>query len=155
MSERVQPGKLRRYWKYGAVGVVALILGAGLGSSGSAKSAGVTVTEQAPTVTNTVQQAAQTVTQTQTVVKLKKVRPAGPAGQFAGDGTFLVPTQVKPGTYEAAAQGGCYWEVDKNLLDNIDSIIANDNTDGQAILTIPRYAKAVKTSNCSTFHRVS
>jgi hypothetical protein len=154
MSEVGQPGKLRRYWKYAAVAVVSLIIGAALAGSGSSSSASSTVTEQ-ETVTNTVQQAAQTVTKTVVKVKKVKVKPAGPSGQIAGDGTFLVPSQVKPGTYQAAAHPGCYWEVDKDLLNGLNSIIANDNADGQAILTIPSYAKEVKTQGCAPFHRVS
>ena len=71
-----------------------------------------------------------------------------------GTGTFLVNKEISPGTYRADGSPGCYWERQSSLDGGIDSIAANDNADGPAIVAIGASDAAFKTSGCATFHKV-
>ena len=39
---------------------------------------------------------------------------------------WLVGSQIRPGTYSASVQDGCYWERLKNFSNTIGGVIAND-----------------------------
>jgi hypothetical protein len=45
-------------------------------------------------------------------------------------GTWLVSSQITPGTYRAAAGPGCYWERLRDFTGNISGVIANDFVSG-------------------------
>jgi hypothetical protein len=72
---------------------------------------------------------------------------------IAGEGTFVVGTDIRPGTYRAAAQEGCYW-ARLSSLDTSD-IIDNDNANGLVVVQILPSDKAFTTNRCAEFHRVS
>ena len=131
---------------YPATALIAL----GIGASGGGDSAGSAVA--GPTVTTTVagestSEPAVTVTATPTV-KVTETAPA-PEAQTAmsGDGTYEVGVDVQPGTYVSAPTSGinCYWE--------LGSIIDNDNTTGQAVVTIKKSDKFFTSSGCSDWKR--
>jgi Tfp pilus assembly major pilin PilA len=86
-------------------------------------------------------------------VKVGAAEKAAQASSFAGEGTYLVGTDVQPGTYKADASTGCYWARLKSL-DNSD-IIDNQNTDGPVVLQILSTDKAVEVARCAEFHKVS
>jgi hypothetical protein len=79
--------------------------------------------------------------------------PPPPAATGVGDGTWLVPSDVKPGTYHVTVPAdsfGCYWHRAKNAEGDLDSILANDNVHpgGHVIVTITKADKAFKTEGC-------
>jgi hypothetical protein len=85
-------------------------------------------------------------------VKVGAAEKAAQANTFAGDGTYLVGTDVQPGTYKADASPGCYWARLKSL--DTSDIIDNQNTDGPVVLQILSTDKAVEVARCAEFHKV-
>lgn len=139
----------RTHWKSIAISTILFLVGVGIGTSGSTTK---TVTR---TITAT---ATETTTETETVVNTRTVqaKPAGPSGSIAGDGTFLVGSEIKPGVYRAgaASSGNCYWARLHDLDGGLNSIVANDNTSGPAILRVASSDYAITTSGCETFRRI-
>lgn len=74
------------------------------------------------------------------------------------DGTWMVPEEVKPGTYRTVSDGRCYWERLRNFGSNReeDSIIDNDaaTSEGPVIVTIKKSDAAFKTERCGTWQRI-
>ena len=85
-------------------------------------------------------------------VKVGAAEKAAQANTFAGEGTYLVGTDVQPGTYKADASTGCYWARLKSL--DTSDIIDNQNTDGPVVLQILPTDKAVEVARCAEFHKV-
>lgn len=73
---------------------------------------------------------------------------------FEGTGIYLVGTDIRPGTYRAAASPGCYYERQRDLTGGIDSILDNESTDGPLVITVQPSDAALEVSNCGTFTRV-
>lgn len=71
---------------------------------------------------------------------------------IAGTGTFVVGTDITPGTYHAEAQHGCYWARLSSFTTS--DIIDNDNADGPTTVQIMPSDKAFTTSGCADFHKV-
>lgn len=127
------------------IGLLAAALGVGLacGSSPSNNNSG--GNNPAPT-TNPAGSAATT-------------QPPAPGG-IHGDGVFLVPTEVKPGTYRATVPAdsfGCYWERLKGTSGSFDDIIANGNGNpGERMtVTIKSTDKAFHTQDCGDWQKIS
>lgn len=79
-------------------------------------------------------------------------KPTGPADVIDTEGTFLVGTDIVPGTYRAAGGGNCYWERDKDLTGGLDSILDNGGVrGGQQVVTIEASDGAFKTHGCGTW----
>ena len=76
------------------------------------------------------------------------------ANTIPGTGTFVVGSDIKPGTYRAAAQAGCYWARLKDLTNGLGSILANDNADGPIVVSILPSDKAFNTNGCADFHKI-
>ena len=78
----------------------------------------------------------------------------GDGSGFDGDGTYLVPSEVRPGTYRSArpVSGNCYWERARDTTG--DSTLANGNSRGQVTLTVLRSDGAVIVHGCERFVRV-
>jgi hypothetical protein len=80
-----------------------------------------------------------------------------PDGSLAGSGTYLVGSDVEPGTYRstgAADEGGiCYWARLKDADGDLDSIIANDVGAGSQIVTIKATDGAFSSRGCATWTR--
>lgn len=69
-----------------------------------------------------------------------------------GDGTFVVGKDIQPGTYRTrVGSSGCYFERMSGFGGDLSSIIANDNTDFPAIVTIDATDKGFKSTNCGTW----
>ncbi|TQM63814.1 hypothetical protein [Humibacillus xanthopallidus] len=146
---------------YGATALVALGIGAASGSGGSGESSATAALATAPTVTVTAPApevpqetiAGPTVTQTVEVpgpTKTVTAPPPPPAVAMAGDGTYQVGVDVKPGTYvsKKPESGNCYWA---RLTggDSLGSIIDNGNSAGQVVVTIKKSDKFFESSGCS------
>ncbi|MEU1913191.1 hypothetical protein [Streptomyces massasporeus] len=160
------PASRRKGWlKYGAVALVSLFIGVGIGSSdGSADTGKATAGVKAaprPTVTVTETAAAAdskpapTVTKTVTA-KPKKTQKAGPAVSFSGEGEYLVGEDIKAGTYKTAGPDGgfgCYWQRAKDASGEFDSIIANNNLEGPGRVTLNK-GEYFKTNRCQEWKLV-
>jgi hypothetical protein len=125
--------------------VIALALGLTIaalaGCGGSTKV--VTVTQTTATAAEQTQATPATTTETATP------QSAPTSGTTFGDGDYQVPQDVKPGTYRTReGSSGCYWQVTKDVSGDLGSIIANDNTEGPAVVTIPRSAGGFRSGNC-------
>lgn len=72
-----------------------------------------------------------------------------PKGYTFGAGAQLVGTDIQPATYRTrSASRGCYWERLSGLGGTLDEILANDNTDGPAVVTIGAADKAFSSKRC-------
>lgn len=172
-----QPTKSAFYKRHWVHVAAAALVGIGIGSAASGGSNTTAKTIGAapqPTVTATVTAPAPppnagtaktvtaapvpvpTVTVTTRVTVTRKAAAAAVGASFGGEGTFLVGTDIRPGTYRApaASSGNCYWERMRDLTGSMNSTIANDNTSGPVLITVKSTDKAVKVSGCSTFTRV-
>lgn len=69
-----------------------------------------------------------------------------------GQGTFLVGSDIAPGTYRTRTlPDGCYWERLSGLSGSLSDIIANDFTDGLSVVTIEPTDVAFRSSRCGTW----
>jgi hypothetical protein len=157
-----------------AIGIGALIVGAGIGAAGHSNkttdtaaastpqaTATVSTTQTAPApaaVTITAKAAAAPAAPTVTVTAAAPTS-AAPAG--IGDGTYVVGTDIKPGLYkttgpadDGSGLANCYWERDRDLSGGMDSIIANDNSNGPTTVQISSGDKAFKTSGCASWVKI-
>ncbi len=95
-----------------------------------------------------------TATATVTAAAPPAAAPA-PADTIPGDGTYLVGTDIQPGTYKTAgpdnSAGDCYWQRSKDSSGSFDSIIANDNLAGQGVVTIRSSDGAFKSQGCQAW----
>jgi hypothetical protein len=158
---------------YSATAVLALVIGGGLGNAAVAEKPAKVITTiktievQGPTITVTSPPIIKTIKvpgPTKIVTKTIKVpgptkivtktitvtTPApGPETAMAGDGTYEVGVDVKPGTYVSPAPSdSCYWARMK-AGDGVDNIIANNNNSGQSVVTIKASDKFFESSGCS------
>jgi hypothetical protein len=79
-----------------------------------------------------------------------------PAAKMAGDGgMFAVGADIAPGTYKSTgnADDSCYWERAKDAEHSIDSIVANNNVNGTAVVTISASDAYFKTSGCQDWKK--
>ena len=154
-SEPAQPKRGRRWLVPVVCGVGGLVLGIIIGSAGhsSPTPAAADNPEVTPAPTVTV-----TITQTPTPEATATTKPAPPkssaVGRFPGDGTYVVNTDILPGTYRSMDNSECYWERERGLSGSFGDIIANDNINGQAIVKILKSDKGFKTERCSEWVRI-
>lgn len=161
------PKKRRPVLTHGAVAVVALFIGVGIGNSAGASNDGkgtASATTTSPVTTAptaaTPSQEATTAPATEapkpTTTKPKPSKKAGPATSFDGDGEYLVGEDIAAGTYKTAGSAddfGCYWERDKDSSGEFSSIIANDNLNGSGRVTVHK-GEIFKTERCQTWKKV-
>ncbi len=67
------------------------------------------------------------------------------------DGMYIVKTDIKPGTYKSSGQSGCYYARLSGFGGTTDDIIANNNTDTPAIVTINATDKGFQSDNCGSW----
>ena len=83
---------------------------------------------------------------TASTVTAKAVAPAGPSGSIPEDGTFLVGSDVKAGTYKAPGGNLCYWARLKDASGQ--GIIINGLGAGQQLVSVKSSDKAFQTHGC-------
>jgi hypothetical protein len=130
------PTKRRGRWLFIAAGlVVAFFIGLAFGQAGHSS------TTTAPAGANPPSAAA-----------AAEPAPAGPATQF-GSGTYVVNTDIVPGTYKTAGPDGrgCYWARLKDTSGGSNAIIANGIGQGPVTVTIAKTDGAFETSGCQTW----
>ncbi|MCW5254599.1 hypothetical protein [Streptomyces sp. SHP 1-2] len=79
-----------------------------------------------------------------------------PATTMAGDGgMFAVGRDIAPGTYRSTGNtdDGCYWERTKDAEHGLDSILANDNVSGTAVVTVSASDAYFKTAGCGDWKK--
>lgn len=69
-----------------------------------------------------------------------------------GDGTYVVGSDIPPGTYSSNGGSGCYWARLASL--NTEDIIDNNISDGPQTVEILPSDKAFLTEGCGDWHRV-
>ena len=70
------------------------------------------------------------------------------------DGMYIIGVDIKPGTYKSSGNQGCYYARLSNFTGSLDSIIANDNTDNPAIVTISASDKGFQSTHCGTWTHI-
>ncbi|MCX5558279.1 hypothetical protein [Streptomyces sp. NBC_00038] len=81
-----------------------------------------------------------------------------PASQMKGDGgMFRVGADIAPGTYKSTGNTDdmCYWERTKDASQSMDSIIANNNVSGTAVVTIGAGDAYFKTTGCKDWKKTA
>ncbi|MCY0934727.1 hypothetical protein [Streptomyces sp. H34-S4] len=81
-----------------------------------------------------------------------------PKAEISGKaGMLKVGVDIAPGTYKSAGSTedgtGCYWERTKDATGSIDTTIANENPEGQAIVTIEAEDGFFKTVDCQDWKK--
>ncbi|CAM5519515.1 hypothetical protein [Streptomyces abikoensis] len=79
-----------------------------------------------------------------------------PKTEMPGNGMYKVGADIAPGTYKSVGnkQDGCYWERSKDALhESADSILANENVTGNAVVTIAAGDAYFKTNGCSDWKK--
>ena len=72
-----------------------------------------------------------------------------------GQGTFIVGTDMRPGTYRSSRGADCYWERLRGFTGDFGQIIANDfRESGRAIVTIKSTDKGFSSSRCGTWTKI-
>jgi hypothetical protein len=119
-------------------------------SGGASNSAPTTVTKIV-TITATASPAPSPFTPTYT--------PSGPAATISKDGTFVVGTDIAPGTYKTAGPTGgmpfCTWRRLSDLHNTDDSTIDIGNEPGQAFVAIEPTDVAFYSQYCMPWQKVS
>jgi len=122
--------------RWAVAGVVILLAGCGGGPN------------QAAMVTSTLPAETKTVT-----VTLTPPPPPGPKTTIETDGTFIVGTDIAPGTYRSSGKYGCYW-ARLSSFDTGDIIDNNNVNDGPQVVQIRPRHKAFMTRNCGNWQKV-
>jgi hypothetical protein len=65
-----------------------------------------------------------------------------------GDGDYIVGTDIQPGTYRNTGQAGCYWARLRGFGHTTDDVLANDNTDNPAVVTIAATDMGFESTRC-------
>lgn len=79
-----------------------------------------------------------------------------PASKMAGDGgMFRVGVDIAPGTYKSTGNtdDSCYWERAKDAAHGLESITANNNVTGSAVVTISSSDAYFKTTGCQDWKK--
>lgn len=82
-----------------------------------------------------------------------------PASPIAGDGTYTVPAQMTPGTWQSTGPADsavpmCYWSRLQTLSGDLSAIKASDLTKGQATVTVAPGDAGFSTSGCSPWTKI-
>jgi hypothetical protein len=150
------PQPKKRRWLHfvgypGAV-ILGLIIGAA-GASGGTTTAGSdpapTTTTTTTTTTVTVEKGAPVAKPTVTATKTITAQPPEARAAITEDGTWLVGSEVKPGTYRSGNNPDCYWA----RLGSNDDIIDNGLGPNQTV-TIRRTDHAFETRGCGEWRPI-
>jgi hypothetical protein len=68
-----------------------------------------------------------------------------------GEGTYIVGTDIEPGTYRNSGSSGCYFARLSDFTGGLNSIIANGNTDDPTVVTIKPTDAGFESQACGTW----
>jgi hypothetical protein len=77
-----------------------------------------------------------------------------PTDPFAGEGTFIVGTDIAAGTWRATGGTSCYWQRIAAFSGEAHDIIANDNVTGPVTVTISATDKGFTSTRCGTWTKI-
>ena len=78
---------------------------------------------------------------------------ASPTAPF-GSGTFIVGSDVSPGTWQSPGGGSCYWQRTTGFSGELDEIEANDFGSSNNVVTILGGDAGFASSDCGTWTKV-
>ena len=70
------------------------------------------------------------------------------------DGTYLVNSEIQPGTYRSSGGSGCQWQRLSDLTGDYDAVLAWEFADGQAYVEVQPTDVAFSTDDCGSWSRV-
>ena len=70
------------------------------------------------------------------------------------EGTYIVGTDIEPGTYRNSGSSGCYYARLAGFTGDFENIIANGNTDASTVVTIAPTDAGFESQRCGTWTRV-
>lgn len=85
-----------------------------------------------------------------TVAPTATFTPAGPRSNF-GDGTWQVGKDITAGTYRTTGGEGCYWARVSDFSGSLQSIQANENARGPAVVSISSTDAGFTSRRCGTW----
>ena len=152
----------KRWWFWAGAFVIVIAVGAVAGGSGSGENDTAAAESPSPTVEESpspteAESPSPAEEESTSATETASPEPAGepteepePAGNTFGDGTWVVGSDIKPGTYRAADAGnGCYWQRLKNFSGSFGAIIANGNgIGGPLIVTIEKTDEGFSSEDC-------
>jgi hypothetical protein len=86
-------------------------------------------------------------------VKTITAPPPGPKAAIAEDGTWLVGSDIQPGTYRSSTDPDCYWARLKDTTGAFEAIITNGNG-GNQIVTVKPTDKAFESTRCAPWTKI-
>jgi hypothetical protein len=143
---QTKPPIWKRWWFLVIAGVVALgVISAIAGGGAETNDQASSPPTSEPTATH-----ASTPTKTKSPATSTPAESPAPSGNTFGSGTFVVPDEIKPGTYRALNAGdGCYWERLKNFSGSFNAIIANGNgIGGPIVVTVEKTDGGFNSDGC-------
>jgi hypothetical protein len=140
-------------WVQVVTGVVLLGIIVAMGASGAGdetKKASSATTRAADRSSSPPTKPSTSVERTTTTAATTTTLPPTTTTTLPGfdDGTWVVPTEIAPGTYEVDAGSGCYWARLKDASGSLESISANDNTSGHTIVAVLPTDAAFESNDC-------
>jgi len=129
----------------GIIVVVLLAVVGGLANAGGGSGTPTTIQ------TTTTQQTSQQAPKATNTPRPPTATPM-PSKPHFGDGTYQVGKDIQPGTYRTrVGSPGCYYERLKGFSGDLSDIIANDNTDAPAVVTIAASDAGFHSERCGTW----
>lgn len=152
-------GKLRKFFLFGCLpllGLFFLLVVIGVATEGGRQAAKDGYHAATTTTPAAVQSSA---TQAQPAPVAPPVTKPPPKTTIT-DGTWLVGSQIEPGTYQTDGSNypaglPCYWGRLQGISGQIGDTIANDNITGPTVVTILTSDKAFKTAGCHPWRKIS
>lgn len=148
--QRMQAFARQRPLVAGIAGLIALCIVVGVCSSAVGGKSG----SSSPTATLSTSNKGSSATKAPAGPTATHAPTATPTPSFAhfSDGTFQVGKDIQPGTYRTrSGSPGCYWARLSGFGGTVDEIIANDNTDAPAVVTIASSDKGFESRDCGTW----
>lgn len=71
-----------------------------------------------------------------------------------GDGAYIVGTDIEPGTYRSSGSSGCYYQRMSGFNNDLESVIANANTDTPAVVTIDPTDAGFEAKTCGEWTKI-
>jgi hypothetical protein len=95
---------------------------------------------------------------TNNVLSAEPTIPPGPLSTI-GNGTSLVGTEIRPGTYRTAGPTPsiirlCVWQRLRDTSGELSAVMASDVSSGPAVVTISAADTAFKSTGCQTWRKI-
>lgn len=70
------------------------------------------------------------------------------------EGTYIVGTDIEPGTYKNSGSSGCYYARLSGFTGDLENIIANGTSDAPTVVTIAQTDAGFDSNGCGTWTRL-